>query len=131
MSAHYPGSDFGGSGAAPQAILSANLAAVRGRGRKVSVAYLWAGAGLLMALAMTAMLYLILVDNVAQVQNKRLAHEQQVRERHRCAMLQGRLERDQCLVALIQPVMEPVTQPALQPGGSPEGQDATSALAQR
>jgi len=57
-------------------------------------------AGVLLAMVMIVLLYQIISDNVAAVQNKRLAGEQLARERHGCAMLSTRLERDQCLASV-------------------------------
>ena len=103
MSSDYPTSVFRQSaGSRGQAIQSAHLAVVRARMRGMSVENRWIAAGLLLALVMLALLYAILVDNIAQVQNRRIAQQQEARDRHHCAMQQGRLERDQCLVALAQ-----------------------------
>ena len=77
---------------------------------RLSVENRWALAGLLLAAAMVFLLHHILVDNIEQVKNRRLAQEQRVQERHHCAMMRSAIERDQCLVALSQPdiVSDPV-----------------------
>lgn len=62
-------------------------------------------AGLLLAMVMVAVLYQVISDNVASIQNRRLAGEQLARERHSCAMRATRLERDQCLAAVM-PALE-------------------------
>ncbi len=105
MSANHPSSVFtaAASAAGPEPILSGNLAAVRSRVQKTSTEIRWALAGLLLAQVMVVLLYLILVNNIDQLKNKRLAAEQSAREHHRCAMMQNRLARDQCLVAAAQP----------------------------
>ena len=60
----------------------------------------WTVGGLLLAQAMVVMFYLILVDNVSQLETKRASAASQARERHDCAMTEGRLMREQCFAAL-------------------------------
>jgi len=67
-------------------------------------------AGLVLAAVMLAMLYQVLSDNVLAIQNRRLAGEQVARERHGCAMLSTRIERDQCL-ASVTPLQRDAKQP--------------------
>ncbi|MDY0744080.1 hypothetical protein SNE35_06170 [Paucibacter sp. R3-3] len=67
-------------------------------------------AGLVLAAVMLVMLYQVLSDNVLAIQNRRLAGEQMARERHGCAMLLTRVERDQCL-ASVAPMQNDVQQP--------------------
>jgi len=60
----------------------------------------WTLGGLLLAQAMVLVFYLILVHNVAQVELKRVSAASQARERHECAMTEGRLMREQCFAVL-------------------------------
>jgi len=60
-------------------------------------------AGLGLAAVMLALLYQVISDNVLAIQNRRLAGEQMARERHGCALLLTRIERDQCLASVAPP----------------------------
>ncbi|WP_077034017.1 hypothetical protein [Pelomonas sp. KK5] len=83
-------------------IASAHLAAVRERTRASTLQQRFALAGVLLAVVMVVVLYQILTNNIAQLENRRQARQQQERDRHACMMQTGRLERDQCLAALVQ-----------------------------
>lgn|GEM_PF-6356228 len=52
--------------------------------------------GLLLAHAMTLLLYLTLVSHMEQVSSRHLAAELQARQRHECALTPQKLRRDQC-----------------------------------
>ncbi len=123
MSPQYPTSVFRPQSA--DAIQSVHLAAVRTRLGRLSSEKRWAIAGLSLAMVMLMLLYMVLTDNIAQLQNRRMTQQQEARERHHCAMLQGRLERDQCLVALAQ------TYPQSPAPTRPDGDIDNSVLAQR
>lgn len=60
----------------------------------------WVMAGLLLAQGMAALLYLVMVDNLAQVDSQRQAEVQRARQRHACTLLARRLAREQCVAAL-------------------------------
>jgi len=60
----------------------------------------WSIAGLVVAQVMVVALYMILVNNMAQVETKRRALEEQAKARHECGLLAERLERAQCMQAL-------------------------------
>jgi len=72
----------------------------RARFKALSRENRWVLVGLLLAQAMVFAIYLLLVDNLAHNETKRVARELHVQEHHRCAMLDGRLERRQCFVSL-------------------------------
>ena len=98
--------------ATPSSLASPRLAAVRSEAHQAALQQRFAFAGLLLAAVMVALLYQVLSDNVAAIQNRRLAGEQLARERHNCAMMSTRLARDQCVASVMLPV-EP--QPSLRP----------------
>ena len=60
----------------------------------------WALGGLLLALAMVAVFYLILANSVARAELKRTTAQSEAQHRHRCAMIDVRLMRDQCFARL-------------------------------
>jgi len=73
----------------------------------------WAAAGLALALAMAVLLYLVMADNMVQIDDKRLAAQAQSQQRHACALLPRWSDRDQCL-AMMLPAKE-AGAPALMP----------------
>ncbi len=88
----------------------------RQRLRSLSNETRWVLGGLLLAQAMVAVFYLILVHNMNQQELKRAAAESEARERHGCALIQLRLMRDQCFAQLAtsRPVEVLATAPKLQ-----------------
>ena len=60
----------------------------------------WAVAGLVLAQLMVVLLYLIMVDSLRQVDDRRAMQEQQSRQRQACTLLPRRADRDQCLATL-------------------------------
>ena len=85
----------------PRAALPSMLmSAMRARAQRLSREQRWAVMGIVVAHLMVVAIYIILVDNIAKIENQRLASEQSAQERHRCAMMPSRIEQSQCLVAL-------------------------------
>ena len=80
-------------------LLNRGLEQARSRYQRLSREQRWAVIGIVAAHVMVLAIYVILVDNMVQIENKRLASEQVAQEHHRCAMLPSRLERTQCLAA--------------------------------
>jgi hypothetical protein len=74
--------------------------AMRMRLQRLSREQRWAVMGIVVAHVMVVALYVVLVDNIAKIESKRLASEQSAQEHHRCAMMLSRIEQSQCLVAL-------------------------------
>lgn len=79
------------------------------------VANRWAMAGLVLAQGMAALLYLVMVDNQAQVGHQRQAALQASRQRHACTLMTRRLEREQCLAALARAAAAPASQATVPP----------------
>ncbi len=85
----------------PRAALpSMVMDAMRTRLQRLSSEQRWAVMGIVVAHVLVMAIYVILVDNIAKIENKRLATEQSAQERHRCAMMPSHIEQRQCLVAL-------------------------------
>ena len=80
--------------------LSLWVEGMRARFKGISRENRWVLAGLVVAQLMVVAIYMLLVDNLAAVEKKRADLEQQAQERHRCAMMDERLARRECFIAL-------------------------------
>lgn len=83
-------------------LLTQSFAAAQRWYRRTSRENLLAMAGLVAAHVMAVFLYLVMVDNMVQIESQRAADQLQAQQRHSCNVLSRRLERDQCLIALAQ-----------------------------
>lgn len=66
----------------------------------LSVANRWVVAGLMLAQGMAVLLYLVMVDNLAQVDRQRQAAVLLSRQQHACALMTLQKARAQCLAEL-------------------------------
>lgn len=83
-------------------LLTQSFAAAQRWYRRTSRENLFAMAGLVAAHVLAVLLYLVMVDNMVQIESRRAADELQAQQRHSCAILPRRLDRDQCLISLAQ-----------------------------